>query len=208
MVVLIILTHAYKIMCEITNEELKKIVKRLTLTDRKPLKRTPWRQKGFAKISDDRLVEYWTKRINANPDDMAMACGIVDEFVRNPEPTGNNKFPKFDKIQKPLENAIKQPLQDNSSPVEYPTAKRMAGNFAQSMTQWVKNGFKLTPAEKLQERLDICKGCEFWDKEALKGTGRCRKCGCSTQAKLRLAHEKCPIDKWVPVDQTPLTQPS
>jgi hypothetical protein len=185
-------------MCEITKLEIKQIVKRLTLTDRHPLKRTLWRKIGFAKISDDKLVQYWTKRINENPDDMAMACEIVEKFIRNPQPSGQiigfsgNKFLQDkDKVQ-----------------VEYPTAKKMAVNLAQSMTKWVKSGFKLADLDKLQERLDICKGCEFWDKEALAGTGRCKKCGCSTQAKLRLAHEKCPIDKWGPIDQTPLTQPS
>jgi hypothetical protein len=30
----------------------------------------------------------------------------------------------------------------------------------------------------------------------MRGTGRCSKCGCSTWAKLRMASEKCPIDKW------------
>jgi len=195
-------------MCEITIQELKKIVKRLTLTDRHPLKRTPWRQRGFFKISDERLISYWEKRINANPDDMAMACEIVENFVRNP-----NKLEKqiinLNKLEKkPIDNSIKPAHQVDVAEIQYPSAKRMVGNLAQSMTQWVKNGFKLTPEDKLQERLEICKGCEFWDKEALGGTGRCKKCGCSTQAKLRLSHEKCPIDKWGPVDQTPLTQPS
>lgn len=186
-------------MCEITKLEMKQIVRRLTLTDRKPLKRTPWRQRGFAKISDDRLIAYWEKRINENPKDMAMACEIVDQFVRNPQP-------KKQIIGVPGSKFFNS--QENEKNEKYPTKSVMAKNFVQSMEQWVKNGFKLTPEDKLQERLEICKGCEFWDKEALGGTGRCKKCGCSTQAKLRLAHEKCPIDKWGPVDQTPLTQSS
>lgn len=176
------------------------IVRRLTLRDRHPLKRTPWRQKGFAKISDARLVEYWLKRINANPDDMAMACDIVENFVRNPQQDGSQSQPvvkKFDTLKK-----------SETITVSSPPIKRMAKTLAESMTQWVKNGFKLTPDDKLQERLEICKGCDLWDKSALGGTGRCRECGCSTQAKLRLAHEKCPINKWGPIDQTPLTQTS
>jgi hypothetical protein len=187
-------------MCKITNEELTKIVKRLTLRDRDPMKRTPWRQKGFAKISDARLVEYWLKRINANPEDMAMACDIVENFVRNPQQTANQprQIVKNNSEEKNAESLT----------INYPPAKSMVKNLAQSMTQWVKNGFKLATEDQLKKRLEICAGCEFWDKEALGGTGRCKKCGCSTQAKLRLAHEKCPIDKWGPIDQTPLTQTS
>jgi hypothetical protein len=84
-------------------------------------------------------------------------------------------------------------------PTSYPTADEMAKNLANSMANWAKKGFKLATSEQVAARLEVCKACPEWDGEALAGTGRCRKCGCSTQAKLRLATEKCPIDKWGPV---------
>ena len=53
--------------------------------------------------------------------------------------------------------------------------------------------------DELDKRLALCKGCEWWDPESFGKTGSCKKCGCSTWAKLRMASEKCPIDKWGPV---------
>lgn len=78
----------------------------------------------------------------------------------------------------------------------YPKLTQQLKTFASSMANWVKNGLTRVPEEIYDKRLLVCKSCEFWDGKALKGTGRCRKCGCSTWAKLRLASEKCPIDKW------------
>ena len=65
--------------------------------------------------------------------------------------------------------------------------------------KFAKSGFTTTPQEELDNRLSLCKGCEWWDSQALNETGRCKKCGCSTWAKLRMATEKCPIGKWGPV---------
>lgn len=70
-----------------------------------------------------------------------------------------------------------------------------------SFSRWILNGFPKTKKQLLNERLAICRDCEFWDGAALGGTGRCLKCGCSTWAKLRMATEKCPIDKWGPAPQ-------
>jgi hypothetical protein len=78
----------------------------------------------------------------------------------------------------------------------YPKLKEQMKTFATSMASWLKNGLSQVPETIYLQRLDTCKGCEFWDGKALKGTGRCRKCGCSTWAKLKLPHEKCPVDKW------------
>jgi len=81
-------------------------------------------------------------------------------------------------------------------PPKYPTITTQAKSAATSVANWATSGFRLTTPEEYQARLEICKGCEFWDAEALSGTGRCKKCGCSTKAKLKMATEKCPIDKW------------
>ena len=80
--------------------------------------------------------------------------------------------------------------------VKLPTLGVMVASATKSMAAWAKSGFKTVTEDQFNIRLSACKSCEFWDSEALKGTGRCRKCGCSTWAKLRLSHEKCPVDKW------------
>jgi hypothetical protein len=87
-------------------------------------------------------------------------------------------------------------------PPKYPNPSllKKAGSLASNLGVWAKAGFQVVDASQLQSRLDICNGCEFWDKSGFAGTGKCKKCGCSTQAKLRMATSKCPIDKWVQVD--------
>lgn len=71
---------------------------------------------------------------------------------------------------------------------------KATGRFAVS-------GFATTPPEILAEREATCRACTEWDAEALNKTGRCKKCGCSTWAKLRMATERCPIGKWEAVDK-------
>ena len=72
--------------------------------------------------------------------------------------------------------------------------------LASDSSEWVKSGFKTATTTQLEDRLTICKGCEFWDGAGFGNTGKCTKCGCSTQAKLRMATSKCPIDKWGAVE--------
>ena len=69
-----------------------------------------------------------------------------------------------------------------------------------SVAEWGKKGFLVAQNQQLEARLNICKGCEFWNSDGFGGTGSCKKCGCSTQAKLRMATSKCPIDKWGPIE--------
>lgn len=75
----------------------------------------------------------------------------------------------------------------------------MTTSLASSTSDWAKSGFKMVDQAMLEYRLSVCQKCEFWDKTAFAGTGKCKKCGCSTQAKLRMATSKCPIDMWMPV---------
>lgn len=79
---------------------------------------------------------------------------------------------------------------------QIPTAIRSAHRFARS-------GFQTTPSDILAEREATCRACAEWDAAALNSTGRCRKCGCSTWAKLRMATEACPIGKWKAVSAAP-----
>jgi hypothetical protein len=80
-----------------------------------------------------------------------------------------------------------------------------AYSLATSSHRFARAGFATTPPEALVTRETTCRACPEWDAAALNNTGRCRKCGCSTWAKLRMATESCPLGKWaaVPFD-TPL----
>ena len=80
---------------------------------------------------------------------------------------------------------------------------RTFAQFKNSALNFARAGFATTPPEALAAREATCRACPEWDAQALKGTGRCRKCGCSTWAKLRMATERCPIGKWEAVDKTP-----
>jgi hypothetical protein len=71
-----------------------------------------------------------------------------------------------------------------------------------SIIKWASNGFNIVSNTILNNRLEICKLCEFWDNSGFIGTGKCKKCGCSTQTKLRMATERCPIGKWEAVEKT------
>jgi hypothetical protein len=75
-------------------------------------------------------------------------------------------------------------------------AAQMATGLAGAAARWAAGGFAIAPPEALAARLEVCRGCELWDAQGFRSTGRCRKCGCSTQAKLRMATSKCPVGKW------------
>jgi hypothetical protein len=72
----------------------------------------------------------------------------------------------------------------------------MAASLGGSLANFARSGFATTDAETLATREAACKSCELWDSAAINGTGRCRKCGCSTWTKLRMASAQCPIGKW------------
>lgn len=65
---------------------------------------------------------------------------------------------------------------------------RAAANAAH---RFARSGFTATPPGIIATREATCRACPEWN-----GTGRCRKCGCSTWAKLRMATERCPLGKW------------
>jgi predicted Zn-ribbon and HTH transcriptional regulator len=78
---------------------------------------------------------------------------------------------------------------------------RAFAQFGNSALNFASSGFATTPPEALATREATCRACPEWDAAALNATGRCRKCGCSTWAKLRMATERCPIGKWEAVDK-------
>ena len=72
----------------------------------------------------------------------------------------------------------------------------MLARFGHAAGRFIRHGAPTTPPEILATREATCRACPEWDATALNGTGRCRKCGCSTWAKLRMATESCPLGKW------------
>jgi hypothetical protein len=68
--------------------------------------------------------------------------------------------------------------------------------LAKALTKWSLSKFEMAEPPLFNQRISICKSCPEWDESGFVNTGRCKKCGCSTQAKLRMATEKCPIGKW------------
>jgi hypothetical protein len=81
-------------------------------------------------------------------------------------------------------------------------------SFYGASKKFIGAGMLIATEEDVKKRLDICSTCEWWDSAALNKTGRCKKCGCSTWAKLRMATEQCPIGKWKRVSDTPTDQKS
>jgi hypothetical protein len=77
-----------------------------------------------------------------------------------------------------------------------PPVAEMVRSFSKGMMQWALTGFAKATPDQIADRLAVCKACEWWQPERFKGTGRCRKCGCSTWAKIRLRSASCPIGKW------------
>lgn len=80
------------------------------------------------------------------------------------------------------------------------TKKKEFISLGREIGKWTSAGIPITNEETFNFRISICKDCEFWNKDGFAGTGSCVKCGCSTQAKLRMATAKCPIDKWAEVE--------
>jgi predicted Zn-ribbon and HTH transcriptional regulator len=88
--------------------------------------------------------------------------------------------------------------------VFFKTLKEFERPIASALTaahRFARAGFATTPPDILASREAICRACPEWDAAAINSTGRCRKCGCSTWAKLRMATERCPLSKWEAVSE-------
>jgi hypothetical protein len=179
-------------------EDLRNIVYALTLIDRKT-KRAVWATKGFKRVNERRnfLINYWDCRLQKEkPEDLELYNNTLKDFrtiMANSE-----KAKQEERLEASLPPEEIQ--QDAPLPLR-PAPLQMLQNAGRAAANWVKSGFEGVDEITLQSRMDICKGCEFWDKLALNGTGRCKKCGCSTWAKLRMATESCPLEKWVAVNK-------
>lgn len=89
---------------------------------------------------------------------------------------------------------------------DFRATHKMLGDAILAGKKFTASGFTTTPPEILAQREATCRACPEWDAAALNATGRCRKCGCSTWAKLRMATEACPIGKWKAVLTTENTE--
>lgn len=84
------------------------------------------------------------------------------------------------------EKMMKQALALRDKTEAPPTILEKAVNFTKSMVGFAKSGFKFAPEEVIKERLNICGQCPNYD------NGSCRLCGCTLQAKVRIATSVCP----------------
>jgi hypothetical protein len=98
------------------------------------------------------------------------------------------------------ENTPEHAAQVKSNP---PSLPQQAASFGKSLVNWTASGFSPTPPEILATREATCRACPEWAATALNATGRCRKCGCSTWAKIRMASESCPLGKWEALPPAP-----
>ena len=177
-----------------TLEELKPIIYALTLADRRN-KKALWRDKGFKKIKNrkDFLLSYWDCRLKQEkPEDLKLYSAMLASY--------NLAIGKVQESHKNIENGSSGETKPQESKKILATPGQMLTSAATAATRWVRSGLATLDEETIKKRLDICKSCEFWDSKALKGTGRCRKCGCSTWAKIRMSTEQCPEKKWLAVN--------
>jgi hypothetical protein len=79
-------------------------------------------------------------------------------------------------------------------PPAYPPLAQQAVSALMAAGRFVKSGMKTVDKAEYERRLAICKACDQYDAK----TKRCKKCGCQTQVKLRMATERCPLPepKW------------
>ena len=79
---------------------------------------------------------------------------------------------------------------------QYPSLGEQVQNFGSSFHELVSRAVQgnrlLAPRATQLGRLEMCKGCEFFDKKQ----ERCTKCGCFIKAKVVFSYETCPEGKW------------
>jgi hypothetical protein len=153
-----------------------------------------WLKKGFTLDRINKVNSYWECRFDRDQASKNFICSVWKDWLDR-----HNLTLEQHKQKLPNNANINYNNLEKINPKAYPSVSTMAQTFSESIVQWAKKGFKVVNEEQFNERLNICKGCDLFDEKALGGSGRCRECGCATQPKLRIATERCPIDKWVQV---------
>jgi hypothetical protein len=82
------------------------------------------------------------------------------------------------------------------SAAEQPSVLQMGRSALGDLIKWGSVKFGRCTQEQIDHRLAECKQCPHWDPSGFNGTGRCKKCGCSTWAKLKLKSSSCPEGRW------------
>ena len=128
-----------------------------------------------AKLSEEQLINYFA---------------TIQEINRWPKRERPKRIPTPEEAYQ----LIKEVEKRKPKP---PTVTQMTKNFAKATVKWAESGFGVVTKKRFKERLEICRGCSFWDEKARLGMGKCNHedCGCS-KGKLWLKSEKCPIEKW------------
>lgn len=89
-----------------------------------------------------------------------------------------------------------------------PSLVKRVENFSKAIVQDINEGMKRCTQEEINERLDICKGCELYKKIG-DDYGYCSHddCGCNISShekylnKLYWASQECPLKKWKKIDK-------
>ncbi len=80
----------------------------------------------------------------------------------------------------------------------FPSLPEQGKNLAKFTFDVVKNVIDIsaTPVlaseEKQQERLSLCKKCEYYSVRQ----NRCKQCGCYLSHKVKFSVSTCPVGKW------------
>lgn len=81
---------------------------------------------------------------------------------------------------------------ENCQVQEHPSIYEIIKNASISTVEYISDGMTNVDEIEQNRRLEICRGCEHYDKEG----NRCFKCGCFLNFKTAMRSGKCPIDKW------------
>ena len=71
-------------------------------------------------------------------------------------------------------------------------AKNLANLAKDVATNFIDNGEVFASKTIQNERLDLCKNCDWYDSKE----SRCKHCGCFMEQKVKYAASTCPIFKW------------
>lgn len=133
----------------------------------------------------DHVAEFWE----------ALGLGDPPKVYTKPNPTDlDEEIRQVYSSDQILFESIKVSGQLANRSIVPPVVTQLK-SAARAVGKFIASG-KFVTQKQFDDRMKICKACEFWDQEEFMGTGRCRKCGCSTWAKLRMATESCPLGKW------------
>lgn len=78
--------------------------------------------------------------------------------------------------------------------IKGPGLLQKAVNFAGAVANHLATGAHAAPPEVIEERMAICKGCDYYNQED--ESCKHKKCGCRMKVKSSWLDASCPIQKW------------